>query len=108
MYQHLDYQADKPLWFYQVWSLIMVLSEVAEWQPLDRTSQDRTELSRRQIERKQLVTSPDWKGALTAEIFKFGFGFLEKDCHTLEQYSRWYVGRFYDKLCELLAPFVPQ
>ncbi|RYP53959.1 hypothetical protein DL768_001181 [Monosporascus sp. mg162] len=38
------------------------------------------------------------------QILKHGFGFLEKDHHTLERYSRWDVKRFYDALCELLAP----
>lgn len=103
IYQHPEYQADKSPWFYQAWSLMMVLSEIAEWRPLDRF-QDKEELLKRKLERKQLVTSLDWKGAPTAEIFKYGFGFLEKDHHTLEGYSRWDIKRFYDTLCELLAP----
>jgi hypothetical protein len=92
-------------WFYQAWSLMMVLSEIAEWRPLDRAFQGEEELLKRKMERKQLVTNPDWKGASTAEIFKYGFGFfLEKDHYTLERYSRWDVKRFYDTLCEILAP----
>ncbi|KAK3333954.1 hypothetical protein B0T19DRAFT_142219 [Cercophora scortea] len=84
IYRHPGYQADKSLWFYQAWSLLMVLSEIAEWRPLDRaSSEDKEEkLLRRKMERKQLVTRPDWKGAPTAEIFKYGFGFLERDHHT--------------------------
>ncbi|CAJ2508619.1 Uu.00g136450.m01.CDS01 [Anthostomella pinea] len=103
MYQHPAYQADEPLWPYQVWSLMMVLSEIAEWRPLDGAFQDEAGLRSRKLARKQLVTSPDWKGATTAEIFKYGFGLLEKDRKTLQQYSRWDVKCFYDKLCELLA-----
>jgi hypothetical protein len=82
---------------------MMVLSEIAEWRPLDRAFRDEAELRSRKLERKQLVTSPGWKGAMTAEIFKYGFGFLEKDRNTLEQYSRWDVKQFYDRLCELLV-----
>ena len=36
MYQHPEYQADKPLWFYQVWSLMMVLSEMAARRSISR------------------------------------------------------------------------
>lgn len=104
MYQHPEYQAEKPLWSYRVWSLMMVLSEIAEWQPLDKSFQDDAELRSRKLERKRLVTSPGWKGAMTAEIFQYGFGFLEKDRNTLEEYSEWEVKRFYDELCKLLEP----
>ncbi|TVY61774.1 hypothetical protein Focb16_v013234 [Fusarium oxysporum f. sp. cubense] len=82
MYQHPEYQAEKPLWSYQ----------------------DDAELRSRKLERKRLVTSPGWKGAMTAEIFQYGFGFLEKDRNTLEEYSEWEVKRFYDELCKLLEP----
>ncbi|KAF4943436.1 hypothetical protein FGADI_13425 [Fusarium gaditjirri] len=104
MYQHPEYQEGKPLWFYQVWSLMMVLSEIAEWKPLDRAFRDDAELRSRKLERKRLVTSPGWKGAVTAEIFQYGFGFLEKDRNTLEEYSEWEVKRFFDRLCKLLEP----
>ncbi|KAJ4108309.1 hypothetical protein NW760_003375 [Fusarium oxysporum] len=104
MYQHPEYQAEKPLWSYQVWSLMMVLSEIAEWQPLDKAFQDDAELRSRKLERKRLATSPGWNGAMTAEIFQYGFGFLEKDRNTLEEYSEWEVKRFYDELCKLLEP----
>jgi hypothetical protein len=78
--------------------LMMVLSEIAEWRPLDRAFQGEEELLKRKMERKQLVTSLDWKVAPTAEIFRYGFGFLEKDHHTLERYSQWDVKRFYNAL----------
>ncbi|WKT47290.1 hypothetical protein QSH57_012195 [Fusarium oxysporum f. sp. vasinfectum] len=104
MYQHPEYQAEKPLWSYQVWSLMMVLSEITEWQPLDKAFQDDAELRSRKLERKRLATSPGWNGAMTAEIFQYGFGFLEKDRNTLEEYSEWEVKRFYDELCKLLEP----
>ncbi|SCO86486.1 uncharacterized protein FRV6_10613 [Fusarium oxysporum] len=104
MYQHPEYQAEKSLWSYQVWSLMMVLSEIAEWQPLDKAFQDDAELRSRKLERKRLATSPGWNGAMTAEIFQYGFGFLEKDRNTLEEYSEWEVKRFYDELCKLLEP----
>ena len=35
IYQHPDYKAAQPLWFYDVWSLLIVLSEIAEWKPID-------------------------------------------------------------------------
>ncbi|KAF5586412.1 hypothetical protein FPCIR_7910 [Fusarium pseudocircinatum] len=104
MYQHPEYQAGKPLWSDHVWSLIMVLSEIAEWKPLEKDIQSHAELRSRKLERRRLITSPDWKGAMTAEFFKLGFGFLEKDRSTLEEYSHWEVKRFYDGLCKLLDP----
>ncbi|KAF4443480.1 hypothetical protein FACUT_1297 [Fusarium acutatum] len=104
VYQHPEYQAGKPLWSDHVWSLMMVLSEIAEWKPLEKEIQDHAELRSRKLERKRLVTSPGWKDAMTAEFFQFGFGFLEKDRSTLEEYSHWKFKRFYDGLCKLLDP----
>ncbi|KAI1080582.1 hypothetical protein F5B20DRAFT_104120 [Whalleya microplaca] len=103
IYQHPEYQADKPAWFYQAWSLMMVLSEIATWEPLDGTVQDKTELLRMRTERKQLLTSSDWEDPQDTKVFQFGFGVLEKDRETLEKYSHWQVKRFYDRLCDLLA-----
>lgn len=104
MYQHPEYQAGKPLWSDHVWSLMMVLSEIADWKPLGKEILDHAELQSRKLERKRLVTNPSWKDAMTAEFFQFGFEFLEKDRSTLEEYSRWKVKRFYDRLCKLLGP----
>ncbi|KAL9026609.1 MAG: hypothetical protein Q9196_004743, partial [Gyalolechia fulgens] len=107
IYQHPEYQATQPLWFYDVWSLMIVLSEIAEWRPADGTFQGEKELLRKKLERKQKATDPNWKGDLTAKIFQYGFGFLEKDRHTLEHLSRRDIKRFFDKLCKLLeAPAV--
>ncbi len=84
---------------------MMILSEIAEWRPVDRAFTDEEDLRTKKVERARLVARPEWKGAATAEIFEFGFGILlERDVHMLEKYSRWDVKRFYDKLCALLGP----
>ncbi|KAI0468059.1 hypothetical protein F4859DRAFT_223377 [Xylaria cf. heliscus] len=97
------------VWFYQVWALMMVLSEIAEWRPLDQvgTNEEEVELLRRKLDRKRLVTSAKWKSALPAQVFKYGFGVLEADRETLETYSRWQIKQFYDELCELLLSSPP-
>ena len=107
MYQHPEYPG-KPSWYCEAWSLMMILSEIAEWQPLDGGYREEAELLRKKLERKKLVMDPEWKGAATAKIFRYGFGNLEKNRHTLEQFSTWDVKRFYDGLCELLAPLSAQ
>jgi len=103
IYQHPDYEAAQPLWFYDVWSLLIVLSEIAEWKPVDGAFRDERELLKKKLERKKTVMDSNWKSAETAEIFKYGFSFIEKDRHTLEQLSWHDIKRFYDKLCALLA-----
>jgi len=103
IYQYPDYKEARPLWFYDVWSLLIVLSEIAEWKPVDGAFQDEPELLKKKLERGKTVMDPSWKSAETAEIFKYGFGFLDKDRHTLEQLSWRDIKRFYDKLCALLA-----
>jgi hypothetical protein len=102
VYQHPEYQAAEPLWFYDVWSLMMVLSEIAEWQ-LVEACRDESELLRQKLARKQKVMDRGWKGDLTAKIFQYGFGFLAQDRRTLSQLSRRDVKRFFDKLCERLS-----
>ncbi|KAI1751587.1 hypothetical protein F4782DRAFT_531363 [Xylaria castorea] len=107
MYRHPEYRAEeKPSWFYQVWALMMILSEIAEWRPFDRArpgdDEGEVELLRRKLNRKRLVTSSEWKSAFSTEVFRYGFGILDADRETPETYSRWRVKRFYDELCELL------
>ncbi|KAI0452419.1 hypothetical protein F5B21DRAFT_526835 [Xylaria acuta] len=113
MYRHPEYRATTTttttagdtVWFYQVWALMMILSEIAEWRPLDRAGpgDEELELLRRKLDRKRLVTSnAEWKSALSTQVFRHGFGILEADRETLETYSRWRIKRFYDKLCELI------
>ncbi|KAH7176598.1 hypothetical protein EDB81DRAFT_897910 [Dactylonectria macrodidyma] len=105
VHQHPDYQADKPVWFYDVWSLMMVLSEIAEWKPLSRTFRDEEELRKMKAERRQMATHPGLRGQrqFTAAIFQKGFGFLDKDRDTLENLGRWEIKRFFDELCSLLV-----
>ncbi|KAH7158151.1 hypothetical protein B0J13DRAFT_618185 [Dactylonectria estremocensis] len=104
-HQHPDYQADKPAWFYDVWSLMMVLSEIAEWRPLSRVFRDEEELRKMRAERRQMVTHPGLRGQrqFTAAVFQKGFGFLDNDRDTLEKLGKWEIKRFFDELCSLLV-----
>lgn len=102
IYQHPEYQIAKSSWFCDVWSLLMILSEIAEWQLIDGAFRDEPELVKKKLERKQRVMDPEWKGELAAAVFTYGFGFLEKDHNTLEQLSYREIRRFFDKLCALL------
>jgi hypothetical protein len=105
MYRHPEYRPESFRWFYPAWALMMVLSEIAEWRPLDQVAfKDEDDLRKRQMERVRLVARPEWKGARTAEIFKFAFGMLDQDVQALERSTRWDGKRFYDKLCVMLAP----
>lgn len=102
IHQHPDYRADKPLWFYDAWSLTMILSEIADWRPLEYADQDGEKLLEWKLNRKKLVKSSDWKGAPTAEIFKYSFDIFDKGHDELGKLSKWEVKRFYDGLCERL------
>ncbi|KAI0815415.1 hypothetical protein GGR55DRAFT_675032 [Xylaria sp. FL0064] len=106
MYQHPGRRAeDGPRWFHQAWSLMMVLSEIAEWKPINAGPfHNEAEVVVAKLQRKQLVSDPRWKNGETAAVFRFGFEFLDKGIDTLEQYTHWQVKSFYDRLCELLAP----
>jgi hypothetical protein len=102
IYEHPEYQAGQSLWFHDVWSLMIVLSEIAEWKPVDGTFQDAHELSRKKLQRKKEAMDASWKGDRTARVMQYGFKFLEKDRSTLESLSRKEVKRFFDTLCSLI------
>lgn len=104
MHQDPEYRPDSPLWSNQVWALMMLLSEIAEWKPLSKTFRDETDLRNQKLERKRVVMDPEWRGPKAAQVFRYGFAVLEKDYDTLKRYTKWDVKRFYDELCELLAP----
>lgn len=101
VYQHPDFQAAGKLWYYDVWSLMIVLSEIADWKPLDvgKVSSER-ELREKKLEVRRKVTSIEWKGEATAKIFRYGFELLE--LRGIERMSWGGIKRFFDRLCELL------
>lgn len=83
---------------------MMVISEIADWKPInDGPFRSEADLREAKLRRKELVTSQEWKNSTTAAIFRYGFGFLDKDRDTLERYTHWQIKNFYDKLCELMA-----
>ena len=81
---------------------MMILSEIAEWKPVNGAFQDANELSRKKLQRKKEVMDASWKGDQTAKVMEYGFKFLEKDRSTLESLSRKEVKRFFDTLCSLI------
>lgn len=103
VYQHPEFDAERKMWYYDIWSLMIILSEIAEWKPMDTTpAKDDEELLRRKTERCKKVSSVEWKGVQTAAVFKFGFEFLEGRGKELEGISWSGVKRFFDTLLELL------
>lgn len=103
VYQHPEFDPERKMWYYDVWSLMIVLSEIAEWKPMDATpARDGRELLRRKMERCRKVSSLEWKGENTARVFRFGFEFLEGRERELEGLSWSGVKRFFDRLYELL------
>ncbi|KAK3326542.1 hypothetical protein B0H66DRAFT_163627 [Apodospora peruviana] len=115
IYQHPEHLARGALgdhWFYNAWSLLIMLSEIVDWRPIE----DRDEVIADEakpswswkprplrIGRENLVTEWEWKGAQAADVFRHGFGFMDYRIEYLEQMSHWEVRRFYDRLLELLA-----
>ena len=81
---------------------MIVLSEIAEWRPVNGTSQDANELLRKKLQGKVEVTDASWKGDRTAKVMQHGFRFLESDCSTLESLGGKEVKRFFEILCSLI------
>lgn len=100
VYRHPEYEAGRPSWFYDVWSLMIILSEIAEWKPIEN-SRDATALLMMELRRKKEVMDPSWKGELTAKIMQYGFCFLEQDHEKLENLTRRDIKGFFDTLCAL-------
>jgi hypothetical protein len=102
MYEHPDYKAGQSHWFYDVWSLMIILSEIAEWKPIEATFLDANELLQKKLERRKLVMNSSWKGDGTAKVMQYGFKFLLEDHFVLENLSWKEIKRFFDGLCSLL------
>ncbi len=103
MYQHPQYQSNETPWFYQAWSLLMIVSEIAEWQPLGNDWRSESELPVLKRQRREMVVDPDWGDRATAKLFAYGFGVLEGDRNTLLQATHWDIKCFYDVLCAHLS-----
>jgi hypothetical protein len=108
MFQHPECRPSAPAppqWFSQAWALLMILSEIADWHPIEKGSFITwADLGEATLKRRQLVTNESWNNGTTAAIFRYGFGFLTREHVVLAEYSHWQIKRFYDHLCELLAP----
>jgi hypothetical protein len=50
IYQHPEFKISQPVWFYDFWSLMIVLSEIAERQPVEGTFRDERELLKKEAE----------------------------------------------------------
>lgn len=81
-----------PQWFDQAWALMMILSEIADWRPIERSPfRDEAALREATLQRGQLATNETWKNGTTAAIFRYGFQFLDSEPKVLEQYSHWQI-----------------
>lgn len=101
MYQHPRFDPDRKKWYYDVWSLMVVLTEIADWKPLDPVDARNEKVMReKKMELKRRVTNPQWKGEATAAVFRYGFGILEEE--ELDKVTWSGIKRFFDGLCELL------
>jgi hypothetical protein len=56
------------------------------------------------LRRRELISSDDWKGKQSADIFRFGFEFLvrTKFDNNQDNPSRWEMRRFWDYLLHML------
>ncbi|EPE26511.1 hypothetical protein GLAREA_02424 [Glarea lozoyensis ATCC 20868] len=102
IYEHPRYQTGQSRWYHDVWSLMIILSEIAEWKVVDRTFKDADELARKKLLRRNEVTTAGWKSERTAKVMQYGFQFLETDRAKLDKLSRKEVKRFFDTLCGLI------
>ncbi|EHA58232.1 hypothetical protein MCOR27_009831 [Pyricularia oryzae] len=103
IYQHPRFRppGERPNreWTYQVFALLMILSEIAAWDSLaTRFSSSTTPaaLQAAKEERFHLLKTGAW------QVFPWACTQLEQNMEKLEQYDRWHVKRFYDMLCDKL------
>jgi len=91
IYEHPEYQAGQFLWYYDVWSLMVVLSEIVEWKPIDGTFRDSNDLLRKKLQRKNEGMDANWKGERPAlrRLCSMDSSFLRK----ITLPSRTLVGR---------------
>lgn len=109
IYRHPKWTEKEPLlWVYNVWSLLMILCDIAEWAPYSppiRRS-TRTGMLRMKQTRMQKVRSKRWKGEKTARMFDWAFKQIEMSIEDAAKWekSHFQIKKFYDKLCWELRP----
>ncbi|TPX06889.1 uncharacterized protein E0L32_002385 [Thyridium curvatum] len=102
IYQRPGCHGDKVVLADQIWSLMMILSEIVEWKPMDRSFSTGGNLTHRKMARVSLTTSPKWHSQQCAAFFNYGFEFTDKEPDTPEGYSRWDARLFFDGLFAIL------
>ena len=110
IYRHPEWTTKMPLlWVYNVWSLLMVLCDIAEWSPYSPPS-GRSKVASGMLklkeDRREKVRSKRWKGEKTGRVFDWAFKVIDK---SIEEAAIWEddhfeIKRFYDKLCWELRP----
>ncbi|KAF2840804.1 hypothetical protein M501DRAFT_1014802 [Patellaria atrata CBS 101060] len=102
VYQHPKYRKNESRWYYDTWSLLMVLSEIAEWKQIDGNFQNKVELSKKRTSRKEQMIDENWTGSRTSNFFNSAFQFLELDLWTLDTLPERNIKRYYNQLCKVL------
>lgn len=103
IYQHPRFRpaGERPNreWTYQVFALLMILSEIAAWDSLAArfsASTSPATLQTAKEERFHLLKTGAW------QVFPWACTQLEQNMEKLEQFDKWHIKRFYDNLCDKL------
>jgi hypothetical protein len=103
-YERPSFRPDVVNWRNDLWSILIIMSEIADWAVLERSPKTDAELLDMKLRRRELISSDDWKGKQSADIFRYGFEFLvrTKFDNNQDNPSRWEMRRFWDYLLDML------
>jgi hypothetical protein len=89
-------------WYNDIWALLVVISEILEWQKLDGNSFAARGLKDAQREWKNRVKSAGWNGEAIANFFTYGLDRISQQSRFLDVVSEREITRYFNKLCDLL------
>jgi hypothetical protein len=103
IYQHPKFSAAAKLWYFDIWSVLIIMSEIINWEvneyPGELNNDQWMELK---MAKRAELGDPIINGMALSELYRWAFEFLDQKTRILDDIPFCGIKRFFDVLCHRL------
>ncbi|CAI4212933.1 unnamed protein product [Parascedosporium putredinis] len=101
IYQHPGFDGSKQAWYYDAWSVVVIISEVLKWE-LVQLPKSRNLNAFAALKNKIKTNLQKPNECIHAALFRYAFAFLDQRHDTLARMTVPEIETFYDTICRLI------
>lgn len=101
IYQHPAFDGSKQAWYYDAWSIVVIISEVLKWE-LVQLPKSRNPNAFAALKNKIKTKLQKPNECIHAALFRYAFAFLDQRHDTLARMTVPEIETFYDTICRLI------